>query len=234
MLCSFETERYTSPCLSPVILNIKNLAVVMGKFSGLIIIGLFGLLAVSLAMANDLVAFDAGSDYQVSLPNDWVEIPREVLDQYQRAVSELSGTKKTYDYGYQLGPIKKWLEYPYILVTIARTGKIAESEFKNYKRIESGFKKGIGELEQSHSQIFSSTSHGETVYDPGIRTLWTVLSTNVQNVGKVRILVAVKLTEYGYIHVVCSSKDHEFTKYEGLYRRMVHSIRLGEKDIYVP
>ena len=130
-------------------------------------------------MANDLVTFNAGSDYQISLPNNWVEIPREVLDQYQRVMSELSGTRKTYDYGYQLSPIKKWLQYPYILVSVVRTGKIAESEFKNYKRIESGFQKSISEFEQSAGHISSSTSHGETVYDPGIHTVWTVLSTNI-------------------------------------------------------
>ena len=75
---------------------------------------------------------------------------------------------------------------------------------------------------------------GDTLYDPGMHVLWSNLTMNVASVGKVRGLVALRLTEYGYLQFMGYGLEQEFTQYEAMYRNMVHNISLNENDIYKP
>ena len=194
--------------------------------------GLFALLAFSLPVIGENVTFTAGTDFQISLPEDWEEIPKAALEQFQKEVSEVTGENLTYEYGYQSTKTENWFEYPYALVQIKRTGRIPEGQLKNYIQIESGFEEGIKKLEETASNLFSDISQDETIYEPGIHALWTVITMDVEGVGKARGLVAFKLTEYGYIQITAYALAQEFTRYEPLYRRMVHSITLDEKEVY--
>lgn len=196
--------------------------------------GFLVLIAFSHPVAGEEVSFKAGVDYQISLPGDWVEIPKEALEQYQKAVSDATGQKMTYEYGYQSTQTDNWFEYPYALVQVKRTGRIPEGQLKNYKKIESEMSEGLKKVEESAGSLLSNTAQGETIYDPTIHTLWSSVSVDVEGVGKVKGLTAVKLTEYGYIQFMGYALEKEFAQFEPLYRKIVHSIKVEEKDIYKP
>ena len=196
--------------------------------------GFFVFLAFALPAAGEDIAFKAGIDYQISLPSDWVEIPKEALEQYQKALFKATGKNLTYEYGYQLTETENWFEYPYALVQIKRNGRVPEDQLKRYNKIESGFEECIKNLEETAGDLLSNISHGKTIYDPSIHTLWSSMSMDVRGVGKARELFAIKLTEFGFIQFMGYGLEKEFAKYEALYRRMVLSITLEEKDIYKP
>ncbi len=192
----------------------------------------FVYLSFALPAAGEDITFEAGSDYQITVPGDWVEIPREAIDQYQKVISENTGQHVTFEYGYQSTENENWFVYPYALVQIKRNGRVPEDQLTKYKKIESGFDEGIKNMEEAAGELLSNISQGETIYDPAIHTLWSNISMDVEGIGRARALIAIRLTEYGFIQFMGYALEQDFSQYESLYRRMVHSINIEEKDIY--
>jgi len=191
-------------------------------------------LTFSIPSISEEITLPAGNDYDISIPSDWLEIPKEVLEQYQTTVSETTGQNQTYEYGYQSSKNENWLEYPYVLVQVKHTGRISEGHLKNFKKIESEYNEGIEKLKESAGDLFSNMSMGEPLYDSSIHVLWSNAMMNVQGVGRVKGIIAVKLTEYGFIQFMGYGLEQNFIKYEDMYRNMVYSINLKESDIYKP
>lgn len=188
----------------------------------------------SLPLAANESTLSAGTDYQISVPSDWVEIPRDILDQYEVALQEATGQNQTYEYGYQSTSAVNWFEHPYALVQVKRTGRVPEGQLKKYKKIESGFKEGIEQLEESAGNLLNNITMGETIYEEKKHILWSAMSMEVADVGKVKGLIAVKLTEFGVVQFMGYGKEESFSQYEPTYKNMIHSITVSEPDIYKP
>ncbi len=184
--------------------------------------------------ADDQIVFDAGDDYTIRIPGEWKEIPKEVLDQFGAMASQAAGQSVTYEYGYQLSANEDWFEYPYVLVQVNRSGRISEGQMKNYRKIDSGIEEGMKKAESAAGELLSNASLGESIYDSGTHILWSSVAMDVQEAGRVKGLMAVKLTDYGSIHFFGYALEDEFEQYKGLYSDMVHSIQVGEKDRYKP
>ena len=199
-----------------------------------IIFGFFVLLAFSLPAVSQDTTLKTNSDYKISVPNHWIEIPNDIIEQYQKVVSEATGLNQTYEYGYQSGEVENWLTYPYVLVQIKRNGRIPEGQLKKYKELKKGFDKGIKKLEESAGDFLSNMSQGETIYDSDIHVLWSSITIDVDSIGRIKGLIAVKLTEYGFIQFMGYALEQDYPMYESMYKEMVYSIDLEEKDIYKP
>ena len=178
--------------------------------------------------------FHAGDDYQISIPDIWKEIPKDVLEQYGKALSEAMAQNHSFEYGYQLRENKIWFTHPYVLVQVKRTGRIPEGQLKNHKVIENELKKEFQKIEKTAGDFVSNSSPDGILYDPTIHTLWSMMTVDVQDLGKVKGLSAVKLTEYGYIQFIGYALENDFSQYEPLYRKMAQSIKIEDKDIYKP
>ena len=188
----------------------------------------------SLQLAAEETLMTAGSDYQISIPSDWIEIPRDVLDQYEVAVKNATGQDQTYEYGYQSSSAVNWFEHPYALVQVKRTGRIPEGQLKQYQKIESGFKEGIDKAEDLAGDLLKNITMGETIYEQDSHILWSAMTMDVAAVGKVKGLIAVKLTEFGVVQFMGYDKIESFPQIEPTYRKMIHSIALNQPDIYMP
>ncbi|QDE32686.1 hypothetical protein [Shewanella polaris] len=176
----------------------------------------------------------AGTDFQISIPSDWVEIPRDVLDQYEKSVKNATGQAQTFEYGYQSTSAVNWFEHPYALVQVKRTGRVPEGQLKQYKKIENGFEKGIKKVEESAGDLLSNVSMGETLYDQDKHILWSAMSMEVADIGKVKGLIAIKLTEYGIVQFMGYGKEDGFSKLKPTYNNMIHSITVDPSDVYKP
>ncbi|MDZ7781918.1 MAG: type IV toxin-antitoxin system AbiEi family antitoxin domain-containing protein [Halioglobus sp.] len=177
---------------------------------------------------------EAGKDYRISIPEDWTEIPREALLQYQEIVSKTVGQKLTYEYGYQSLQTENWFEYPYVLIQVIRSGRIPEGQLKDYKKIDSGMEEGLEKVSKAVGSFLSNASVGETIYDSSIHVLWSRMAMDVDGAGTVNSLIGLKLTEYGYIQFMGYALANEFASYEPIYRKMIQSISLSEEDTYNP
>jgi len=192
------------------------------------------LVTISAPLAANEVVVTAGADYQISIPKDWVVIPRDVLDQYEIAVQNATGQNQTYEYGYQSSSAVNWFEHPYALVQVKRNGRVPEGQLKQYKKIEGGFKKGIEKLESTAGGLMSNSTMGETLYEKKRQILWSTLSMDVSNVGRVKGIIAIKLAEFGIVQFMGYGKEDDFASYEPVYRDMAHSLTLNPNDTYKP
>ncbi|MFT5521780.1 MAG: hypothetical protein ACI9IA_002385 [Enterobacterales bacterium] len=188
----------------------------------------------SLPLAAEENTLSAGSDFKITVPSDWVEIPRDILDQYEVAVQEATGQSQTYEYGYQSTSAENWFEHPYALVQVKRTGRVPEGQLKNYKKIESGFKEGLQKVDDSSGDLLKNMTMGETIYEQDRHILWSAITMDVADVGKVKGLIAVKLTEFGVVQFMGYGKEKSFSLHEPTYRKMIHSITANQSDIYKP
>jgi len=192
------------------------------------------LIIFTLPLSAEENTLSAGSDFQISIPHDWVEIPRDVLDQYEIAVQAATGQAQTYEYGYQSTSTVNWFEHPYALVQVKRTGRVPEGQLKKYKKIESGFKEGIQKVEESAGDLLKNMTMGETIYEQDGHILWSAMSMEVAGVGKVKGLIAVKLTEFGVVQFMGYGKEDNFSQHESTYRKMIQSITVSQPDMYKP
>lgn len=193
--------------------------------------------AVQLAIAVELPhEFRTKDGFTIYFPENWVEIPSDVLNQYSETVHRLApqASKQTYDYGYQHQPFDTWMSYPYVLIQVKRTGRLPESELKKYKRIEEGFRKGMSGIENKMSGLVSQAQQGKPIYDSPHHILWMTMSMNVQNVGPVSALLALKLTEFGIVQVMMYATQNTFDTYEPVFRKIATNMTLTREVQYKP
>ena len=178
--------------------------------------------------------FKTGDGFTMYLPENWVEIPNEFLNQYSEKLSELAPQigKQIYDYGFQLTPVDTWMAYPYILVQVKRTGRISEEELRQYKRINDGVSEQIEEVGDSISSMLSNTQLGETLYDAANQIMWVTISFDLQETGKVTAQIAVKLTEFGVIQIIGYATENTFASFQPLYQEVAKQIRLDDAIKY--
>ena len=75
---------------------------------------------------------------------------------------------------------------------------------------------------------------GETLYDEAGHVLWSTLAMNVQGVGDVRGLIAVKLTEFGFIQLMGYATADSFAHYSPIFRDAVRTLAIAERYEYQP
>lgn len=180
--------------------------------------------------------FTTQDSFTMHLSDEWVEIPSEILKQYMEVMRQLApnAPEQTYDYGYQRQPFDTWLMHPYILVQVRKTGRIPEGELKRYKQINEGLREGMKQMEQELTDFVSQVRQGETIYDPIHHILWSNISMNVENVGNIKALLAVKLTEFGYIQVNMYATEDTFNTYSSIFKQIATSMILDPEIEYKP
>ena len=166
--------------------------------------------------------FKTQDGFTMYLPDGWVEIPNEVLKQHSEKVNQLVPQigKQVYDYGFQSAPADNWMNHPYILIQVKRTGRIPEEELKKYKQVHEVFSEHIGDVEDMVSDILSNTQLGETLYDAENRILWMNISFDLQQTGRVNAQIAVKLTGFGVIQVTGYATEDTFSTYQPLFQKL--------------
>ncbi len=180
--------------------------------------------------------FNTQDQFSIDLPDNWTEVPKNVLDEFSDTIAKLApqNPKQIYDYGYQLSGSERWLQYPYILVQVKNVGRVASGELKQYKKLKKGFEEGLAQVTDSFSDIMSNASFGETVYDESNHILWTTISMNVEGIGKVLGLLAVKLTEKGIIQFNAYATEATFDEYAQIYRNAFINLDVAELITYKP
>ncbi len=165
--------------------------------------------------------------FTIRLPSNWTAIPKDVLDAYSDAVAKMAPNveKQTYAYGFQLSSAQNWLTYPYILIQVKRTGRVPEAQLKSIKQVQQGLDKGIAKAQDSMSKMVSDARFGETIYDPTSHILFTQIGMDVKEVGLVKGLIALLLTEEGMIQIAGYAKATEFADsvpiFEGISRGVI-------------
>lgn len=171
--------------------------------------------------------FETDDEFSITLPDGWVQIPGSVLQEFSQTTDGLSPDtpRQVYDYGYQMDSDGKWLSYPYILVQFRPTGRIPSGELARYQKMSSQMMGDIG---------LSEVRLGSSSYDKEHQILWSTLSTHAENGETVKAVVAVKLTEIGYIRLTGCATGESFGEYEQVFRDAFNSLVMAESIAYKP
>ncbi len=174
--------------------------------------------------------------FTVRLPNDWKPIPRDMLDKYSQAVARLTRDteKQVYDYGFQKADAPGWFAYPYILIQVRKTGRIAEAQLKSIERFQGDLDKSMARMQQAMSEVVSDARVGEMVYDPEAHILFSQMRMEVKEIGTIRGLIALLLTEQGGIHIAAYAKGDDFSHYLPLFEKIARGVVPDDNLRYQP
>lgn len=181
---------------------------------------------VAIAVSASGKTFETDDDFLITLPDGWVQIPGSVLQAFSEKMDELSPDtpRQIYDYGYQMDGDGRWLTYPYVLVQVRPEGRIPSGELARYQS------------KRSHTEDIdrSEVRFGNSTYDKEHQILWSMLTTPAQNGESAKALIAVKLTEHGYIRLTGCATETSFDEYEKVFRDAFSSLEIDEFIAYKP
>jgi hypothetical protein len=175
-----------------------------------------------------------GENFTLQLPDDWKEIPTEVLDHTFDAVVKMAPglTNNHYEYGYQLASAGNTLTYPYVLVSVKKTGRIPESQVAKLPTTDQALKKGVGKAADQLKSMLSNVELGKPVYDPHAHALFLNSTMDINGIGPVKCLSAVYLTEQGSITMHCYSRTADYDDYAKTFGEIVKSVQLSDSIRY--
>lgn len=171
--------------------------------------------------------FNTTNGFAIDLPGSWLPVPTDVLDAFAERTGNLSSNAPVqyYDCGYQaVSTNGQWLSFPYVLIQVRPVGRIPSSELARYQTLS----------EKMEEFALPDVSIGDTVYDKGSQILWTTLATHTEDGLPVKALVAVKLTELGYIRLMGCSTEDTFEEYEKIFRNSFSTLGIDESIAYKP
>jgi len=172
--------------------------------------------------------FRTKDGFAIRLPRDWVEIPRQVLDDFSaRLRKTVTGMEKqSYDYGYQRGYGGRWFACPYLLVQVTRAGRIPEKELRKCQAVRREVAKAADKAQGGRGTALSGATAGTPLYDSENRALWTRLSINSAAQGQIEALCGTRLTEDGAVWITCYDTAADFDRDCGLFEDIIKHVTL--------
>jgi hypothetical protein len=189
----------------------------------------------ALCYADDLSQIVKTSDgFTIHLPEYWIAIPQNVLDSYSEAVSKMMSNteKQPYAYGFQLSSSQNWLDYPYILIQVKKSGRISEGQLKSIKKVRRELDKGVKKNQDKMATIVSDVQVGETIYDFSSHILFSKMDMDVRGIGLVKGFMAILLTEEGAIEIFCYATASEFSDYAPIFERIARGVVVDDRLKY--
>ncbi len=193
-------------------------------------------LVVFVSLSDPIQAIDLHqmTDFSISLPDEWVEIPRDVIDTYEEEISNLAPNApiQHYDYGFQLGSTDKWFEYPYILIQVNKMGRIPESQIEKLEKYS--LQESFDEKNNNLSSIMSDIKVGKMYYDNEAKIIWLRIESNVVDVGHISGLAGMIPSEKGFFQVSGYSLKDDYSTYEPIFRAITVSVVPSIELVYNP
>lgn len=172
--------------------------------------------------------------YVITLPDGWIEIPTDIIEKYEKMVSDLApnAEKQHYDSGFQLNSKKNWLDYPYVLIQVKNQGRIPESQLEKLQGFS--MQKTIDDQKKNFDTIMSNIQAGEMIYDNKNKMIWMRFEANVHDIGPIIGISGMILTEKGFIQANAYSIKDDYTTYEPIFRSIAISVTPEPELAYKP
>ena len=174
--------------------------------------------------------------FTMYLPEDWVRIPDNVMEERFNAAWALMEIPDTPPvvHAFGLRNAADPVAFPLIVIHISRDGRWPDIEVAKLdqlrKHIAEEFKKGKAEWRRLSLDL----QLGETLYDPEHQTIWTLVSLQSEGGARFRALLGTRLTREGFIQLVCTAEEDEFEKYNRLFVDIVLNIKIDPGLAYKP
>ena len=174
------------------------------------------------------------SEFSISFPLGWQEIPKGIIDENEKAYAKLNPESSMvhYDYGFQLKSSENWLEYPYVLIKLVNSGRIPAKELEKLDQVD--LQEDIDDYTKKTNLDILDLQIGKLVFDKQNRIILTRIEGNATETGPVTGLLAMIPTEKGFIQIGGSSLVDDYPTYEPIFRSIALSIMPSNELTYRP
>ena len=178
-------------------------------------------------------------DFSIQIPEEWREIPREVLgamEDLRKEIAPLSKGQRC-DYGFQLGESKGLPTPPLVLIHVQRVGRFPQAELDRLEREGYTFDEAmIARSRKGTGHVVSNIQVGKMVYDKQAGIIWLRghATVNPEAPTSLSVLSATIPTEEGVILVNCASDTPEYGRYEPVFESIARSIAVMPTLAYKP
>ena len=191
----------------------------------------FNLILVTFVLSEPLTRdYPTKDGFTVKMSERWKPIPKNVLDAYTKALEKFAPDmqEQVYDYGFQLASDENWLIYPYILIQVKKIGKVPQRELSNLKKFQHQIELSATNASEALNKAISVLDSGDMIYDEANHIIFSIVTMNVKNAGKVKGLISVILTKQGSINLYGYALESEFDKYSAFYMDVAKNVQVDE------
>ena len=173
------------------------------------------------------------SHYSFILPNDWIEIPKSVIDKtIDELVKKTQGSRVEYAAGFQLGS-KNYFSYPYILVQEHKLNTPSYSEVvKIFEGIDTT--RIIDKTTKEYSEVLKNASVDSPIADRNRNILFMNLNLDVVNIGKVRGLLVMFLGKERITQLNFYAVESEYSQLLPAFNSIIDSFSYDAGYVYDP
>jgi hypothetical protein len=173
-------------------------------------------------------------EVSLTLPDGWVEVPQEILQQFYEEMQRQAPDAgiPRYDYAVQSSDGPPWLAYPYVLVKISITGRPTERELQAMPRIDANAE--LQKKSEALSKVMTDTKLGQMQYDKAANVVWVTSESDVVGIGKVSGLSGVIPTEKGFVQLHGYARSEDFARHEPVFRKIITTAKISPALVYQP
>jgi hypothetical protein len=174
----------------------------------------------------------AQPEYAITLPDGWVEMPKEVITAKLQEIKQAgmgAATLQNYDRGYQ----KKgspWFEYPYILVIVNKKGKAPSSDLDKLDQIDISDAKD--KVVKDFNGLISNAEFGKMQYEKESNVIWLKTRMDAAGVGTIEGISGMLLTNDGFIQITGYASSEDIAELIPVVQKMVRTTTVSEKLKY--
>ena len=194
------------------------------------------LLVMALCLAAGLALAGTFTKPEVTLdvPDGWVEVPGEVLQQFHEELKRQAPLAQVpkYDYAFQGAAGPPWLSYPYVLVKVTPSGRPTEHDLETLPTIDLNSK--VREQGDNWGNIMKDSSLGQMRYDKSANVVWISSKSNVANIGPVAGISGVIPTERGFVELHGYAKESDFPRHLPTFQKIITGARVAPDLLYKP
>ncbi len=163
----------------------------------------------------------------------WIQIPPEQVQRVREELQQQAPKVKipVFDYAYQEAS-DEWFSYPYVLITIHRTGRISERDLESWAKVD--LTSAVDKVAKSASSVMTDASAGHMRYDESARVVWQEIETNLVDNQKIRGITAIIPTEFGLVRVHGYSRDADYARFAASFQRLIAEASIEETVRYKP
>jgi hypothetical protein len=174
--------------------------------------------------------------FKITLPDDWVEIPQGVLQDYFDRIAKMApGVPQQYfQHGYQRRGHGSEIIYPYTLVQAQGKGPVREEEVAKLARQPDFAEKSLKSAQSQLTNIISDVGKSSTTYDYTRHVLQMKSRMEVPGVGTIEMISAAFLTSKGTLNFNCYSLESDTNSPQNIFDPAIASVQLAEEFVYHP
>ena len=194
---------------------------------------IMNLYSIGLVSAQEQETYhNAEGHFSFILPDDWIKIPDKIMKEtYEAMLKSTNQPMREISYiGFQRES-DYYFTYPYMAIRVNKTGRLVESEWKEYlesTEAEIAADKFIEEKNKQPASLLNIIEQGKPIYDSSKHVLYLTGEAELKGVGKVTMLSVNILSNYGSVDLYFNARKDSFNEDLHYFKQIINSFEFDK------